>query len=72
MVNFNQINDAELDNVNGGAYTGKAYYYVVKRGDSLTSIARATGTSVSILVEINNISNPDIIKVGQKLLIPCN
>jgi LysM repeat protein len=43
--------------------------YVVKRGDSLLSIARAHDTTVSALVSLNSISNPNRIFVGQKLKI---
>ena len=44
-------------------------YYIVKKGDNLTKIARAYGTTVSRLVELNNIKNPNLILVGQKLKI---
>ena len=44
--------------------------YVVTRGDTLARIAASFGTSVSALTEANNITNPNLILVGQKLLIP--
>ncbi len=44
--------------------------YTVKRGDTLTSIARRYGVSVSAILEANNISNPDLIWIGQQLVIP--
>lgn len=43
--------------------------YTVKKGDTLTSIANAHGTSVNELVRLNNISNPNLIVVGQVLTI---
>ena len=43
--------------------------YVVKRGDTLTSIARRYGVSVNYLVRINGIQNPNIIYPGQLLQI---
>lgn len=44
--------------------------YVVKRGDTLSQIALELGTSVSVISEANDISNPNRIYVGQELVIP--
>jgi lysozyme len=44
-------------------------YYIVQRGDNLTYIAREYGTTVGALVNLNGIKNPNLIKVGQKLLL---
>jgi hypothetical protein len=44
--------------------------YVVQRGDTLYSIARRFGTTVAELSRLNGIQNPNIIRVGQRLLIP--
>lgn len=41
--------------------------YVVKEGDTLSSIAEKNKTTVAKLVKLNNISNPNKIKVGQKI-----
>lgn len=47
------------------------YIYVkVIRGDTLTGIARRYNTTVSTLVSINNIKNPNLIYVNQILKIP--
>lgn len=43
--------------------------YVVRRGDTLSSIARRFGTTWQELVRINNISNPNLIAVGQVLRV---
>lgn len=43
--------------------------YTVQKGDTLYAIARKFKTSVSELVQLNNISNPSLISVGQKLKI---
>lgn len=43
--------------------------YVVQSGDTLSSIARRYGTTVAELVELNGISNPDLIFVGEVLKI---
>lgn len=44
--------------------------YTVKKGDTLSSVARAHGVTVQQLVAENGIQNPDLIVVGQKLRIP--
>ena len=44
--------------------------YVVQRGDSLSKIAGVTGVSVNAIVAANEISNPNLITVGQALIIP--
>lgn len=41
--------------------------YTVKSGDTLSSIASRLGVSVSHLAQTNNISNPNLIFVGQRL-----
>ena len=46
-----------------------AVYYTVKRGDTLSGIAAKYGTTVSKLVSLNNIANPNLIYVGQKLRV---
>lgn len=43
--------------------------YVVRRGDTLTSIAYRFGTSVQTIVRQNGIRNPSRIFVGQRLVI---
>ena len=45
-------------------------YYMVQRGDNLTKIAKKFGTSVSVIVRINKIMNPNLIKPGTTLKIP--
>jgi LysM repeat protein len=44
--------------------------YVVRRGDTLYSIARRYTTTVAVLVRLNNIRNPSRIYVGQRLKVP--
>ncbi|MBU5594928.1 N-acetylmuramoyl-L-alanine amidase [Amphibacillus sp. MSJ-3] len=43
--------------------------YTVKRGDTLSAIAKKYGTTVDKLVKDNNIKNPNLIRVGQKLKV---
>ncbi len=44
--------------------------YTVKSGDTLTEIANEHDISLSDLIEANDISNPDLIRPGQVLVIP--
>ena len=44
-------------------------YYTVKKGDTLTKIAKKYKTTVKQLCKWNNIKNPNVIKVGQKLRV---
>lgn len=44
--------------------------YTVKKGDTLTAIARNHNTTVAALVAANGIANPNLILVGQVLEIP--
>jgi murein DD-endopeptidase MepM/ murein hydrolase activator NlpD len=47
-------------------------WYEVKAGDNLTRIANSFDLSTTTLYWANNdtVSNPDLVKIGQKLLIP--
>ncbi len=42
-------------------------FYVVKAGDSLTSIARDTGIPLSTLVSLNPRADPNALQTGQRL-----
>ncbi len=44
--------------------------YTVMSGDSLWSIAAKHNTTVTAIIRLNNLTNPDLIFVGQKLVIP--
>lgn len=43
---------------------------VIKRGDTLSKIAKEYNTSYQYLAKINNISNPNRIYVGEKIKVP--
>lgn len=45
-------------------------YYTVRYGDTLSGIAWRYGTSVWSIAAANNIANPSLIWVGQRLYIP--
>ena len=47
-------------------------YHIVQTGENLTEISNKYDLKVIDLKEINNLKNPDSIKVGQKLLLSKN
>jgi LysM repeat protein len=50
-----------------GPGTGR---YTVQPGDTLGAIARRFGTTTAVLAALNNIANPEVIYVGQSLILP--
>lgn len=44
--------------------------HTVQRGETLWRISRHYDTSVNAILDANNISNPDIIHIGQTVVIP--
>ena len=44
-------------------------YHIVQTGENLTEISNKYNLKVIDLIELNNLNNPDSIKVGQKLTI---
>jgi len=52
--------------------TGETEIYVVERGDSLSAIAARFGVTPSRLLEINDLADPNLVYVGQRLIIPAS
>ena len=50
----------------------KMIIYVVKPGDTLSSIAKKYGVDVDTLAEINDLQNTNTLVVGQSLIIQQN
>lgn len=48
---------------------GETVSYSIRRGDTLTSIARKFGTTVKNICLLNNISSQKILKIGAKLIV---
>ena len=44
--------------------------YVVRRGDTLSSIAARYGTTTGAIARANGISNPNLVVIGKRLTVP--
>ena len=65
-----ELNEQELNEVDGGA--GRYWTYTVVAGDTLSEIGMRFGVPYLEIARLNNITNPDKIRVGQRLLMPGN
>ena len=52
------------------AMSDTGYEHEVKAGETLSDIAAAYGVKPSVIIEVNELKNPNQLKVGQKLFIP--
>ena len=68
LANPNLIFPGQILVIPGAAEPDKVH--IVLRGETLSKIAGAYGTSVTALVERNSIANPNLIRVGQEILVP--
>ena len=46
--------------------------HIVESGESLTSIAKDWGVTIQSIIKLNEIKDPDKLKLGQELKIPLN
>lgn len=73
-VSYNQSKDfmTSLDKSEENPPSKKASItiYVVQKGDTLWNIAKRYYTTIEELVNVNDIKDPNVIKVGDKILIP--
>ena len=74
------INENELNNVSGGMKYANGRYedygsyivYIVAPGDVLSGIGARFGVNYMQIAQWNNIKNPDMISIGQRLTIYTN
>lgn len=52
------------------APTAEVRKHVVLAGETLLGIAQQYNTTTQAIMEANNLSNPDVLRVGQELIIP--
>lgn len=74
LVRWNKIPDPDLIHVDQVLIVDESdapheTIYTVKAGDTLSAIALRFGTTVPQLVTWNKIPNPDLITIGQKLIV---
>ena len=74
LVKWNKIPNRDLIKIGQRLIVAKSQspqetYYTVKKGDTLTAIAATYGTTVDQLVKWNRIANPDLIQIGQRLVV---
>ena len=73
----NNINEKELENVSGGSQYASGSYvdhgnyiiYTVAAGDTLIGIGSRFGVNFMQIAQWNNITDPNMIRVGQQLTI---
>ena len=59
------------DDLEASAFSGDSPTTVeVEQGDTLSELADQFGSSVQAIMEANNLANPDMIRVGQELVMP--
>ncbi len=46
--------------------------YLIQQGDDLKSIAKKFNTKESIILDLNNIPFPDMIREGREIIVPLN
>ena len=46
--------------------------YLIRYGDTLSSIAKKFNTQENIILELNNIPFPDMIREGKEIIVPIN
>jgi LysM repeat protein len=73
LLEWNEIADPDVIRVGQRLRIGEASVaattYVVQAGDTLSALARSAGVSMPQLVEWNQIPDPDVIHVGQLLIV---
>jgi len=52
------------------SHSGFGYEHTVGPGETLSHIATAYGVTARVIIEANQLTNPDVLRVGQKLFIP--
>lgn len=62
------IQDIDEQNINEDDFDSM-YIYIVKKGDTLWSIAKKYKTTVAKIANVNNINDENKIDIGQKLLL---
>lgn len=59
-----ELSDDKLDEVTGGVR-----YHTIQRGETLSMIAKRYSTTVEQICRWNNISNPNYIVAGKRIMV---
>ncbi len=71
LSNANQIRVGEIMLVPAAVENrGSTAGYIVQRGDTIASLARRYHSTVGVLLWLNGLANPNLIHIGQPLLVP--
>ena len=76
LAEYNGIENPDIINVgqvikipSSNSNTPSVEYYTIKKGDTLSAIAKKYDTTVDKLVKLNNIKDPDKIYTGDKIRV---
>jgi beta-lactamase class A len=72
ITNPNRIAEGATLKLPTGAGASGKREYIVRSGDTLSSIASANGTTIAAIVQNNQLENPDQLRVGQQIVLPTN
>ena len=67
---LNENSEVPLPENNNKPSAGGTTTIIIQRGQTLSGIALEYNTTVQILVELNNIANPNLIYAGSTLIVP--
>ena len=74
LMGDDMISSSDSDYMGGPAPSATQYgeteIYIVQKGDVLSQLAVDFDTTTASLVEMNGLSNPDVLYVGQELRVP--
>ncbi len=70
ISNPNLIYPGQVLVIPGQPGKSKDVVHVVSRGETLTKIASQYGSTVGAIAKANDLPNPDLIRIGQELLVP--
>ncbi|MCX6807308.1 MAG: LysM peptidoglycan-binding domain-containing protein [Patescibacteria group bacterium] len=66
----NSSGSSAIDDIEQKPVTTFERHHIVQSGDTLNAIAQRYGVSSDVLMKTNNITDPNLIQVGQELTIP--
>ncbi len=72
LLNVLSARMAKLINQQQAAARASGRTHTVVAGETLSAIAAAYRVKSSDIIKLNNLSNPNALRVGQKLVIPAN